>query len=263
MKWYHKCSIEWLKARQGFLTATDIKELLPVTKTGRKRVVGDEAKLKVVSRKLANISEEDCISTGAAARGHVLEPYAIEAYNNNVMNEYKLYHWDDVIIAPPNHRFGGLGFSPDALDFEQPAWARNKVVLEIGYGDIKEIGEVKSYGAENHILRGYTDKKELEERWQLATAMAVCPSIDVAHLIFFNPSMKNQMFVADYERADLADEISIILEIEDDWLKWLDNLANLPHHLLIEGDGTLEKEIVDKIIKLEELNPDGEKSVVL
>lgn len=256
MKWFHKCDPAWLEARQKCLTATDVKELLPVTKTGRKRTVGNEAYLKVFARKIEAVTADDAVSTGAAARGHVLEPYAIDRYN--AFETTKLHHWDDVVIIRPTHRFGMLGFSPDAMSIPMPDNHPTQVVE-----NVESIGEVKCYAAENHMIRGYTPKDELEERWQLATAMAVCDSISEAKLIFFNPSLKNEMFVVDYRRADLAREIETILDVEEAWLDWLGNLANLEHNSLFVADGCYEKEIVEAIMKAEELNPEGEKSVML
>ena len=81
MNWEHKCSLEWLLERQKYLTASDIKSLVPVTRTGRPRKVDDEAYFRVLASKLTKLTSEDCWSFGAAARGHILEPYAIDALN--------------------------------------------------------------------------------------------------------------------------------------------------------------------------------------
>ena len=56
-KWFHKCSLDWLRARQNYLTATDVKELLPVTKTGRKRTITDE-NYEVYSAKYDELTAE-------------------------------------------------------------------------------------------------------------------------------------------------------------------------------------------------------------
>ena len=77
MDWKHKCSLDWLRERQRYLTATDVKSLIPVTKTGRPRKITDMERLKVRASKMVTLTEEDCWSYGAAARGHLLEPYAI------------------------------------------------------------------------------------------------------------------------------------------------------------------------------------------
>ena len=145
-KWFHKCDIDWMEARLNFLTATDVRELVPFTKTGRKRTIGDEQYLKVLSRKLVNVTEDDCMSYGSAARGHILEPYAIDRYNEEDFggNQY-LWHWDDMVIPVNPSIFGSLAFSPDAMDIEPP---KDEIVV----CNIKPtaIGEVKSYSAEKH-----------------------------------------------------------------------------------------------------------------
>ena len=64
MKWEHTCDIDWMRARRACLTATDIKELLPVSKTGRPRKVTDENYIKVYARKLEEYNTDDCKSVG-------------------------------------------------------------------------------------------------------------------------------------------------------------------------------------------------------
>lgn len=259
-KWFHKTDLDWLKARQKFLTATDVKELLPFTKTGRKRTITDENYLKVLSGKLVNLTEQDCISTGAAARGHILEPYAIERFNNhNVFGSLQLHHWDDVVITRKNPDLYSLAFSPDAIDFRQDHFKSRCLAID----GIKVISEVKSYYPERHLLCGFTPKEELEERWQLATAMAVCDSIEEAYLLFYNPSMEKQLFIVDYDRTDLADEIEAVLEVEQNWLAWRTaTLGKLQEHYVVNGNPDEEQSIINEIIKREELNPEGEKSVI-
>lgn len=267
-KWFHKCDLAWLKARQNFLTTTDVKELLPFTKTGRKRTITDENYIKVLAGKLVNLTEQDCISTGAAARGHILEPYAIERFNKgNVFGSLRLHHWDDTVVARPNPDLYSLAFSPDAVNFEQVNCERNYALPCIETSEIKEgietIGEIKSYCPERHLLCAFTPKDELEERWQLATAMAVCDSIEKAYLLFYNPSMEDQLIIVNYDRADLADEIETVLEVEQNWLAWyLGTFGKVLGNYIVYGDLNEEQSIINEIIKREELNPEGEKSVI-
>lgn len=257
-KWFHKCDKEWMVARQHCLTATDVKELLPVTKTGRKRVVGDEQYLKVLSRKLVNITDDDCVSTGAAARGHILEPYAIDLFNSLRQPDGRLVHWDDIVVVRPNHGAFGLGFSPDAVNIEPPLVTQMMSATD----ELVAIGEIKSYSAENHLRCGFTPKERLEERWQIATAMAVCQSIERAHLMFYNPSMEKEMYVVEYARKDLEDEIGMVRETELDWLKWIDSIGDLDEHFVILGNRLDEEAIVERIVKSEALAPEGKKTVV-
>lgn len=258
-KWFHKVSLKWLQERQKCLTATDVMELLPVTKTGRPRKIGDEQYLKVYARKKVHLVKSDCESTGVMARGHVLESYAIDEFNFSEIHQDKLYHWDDLIITKPFHTYLGLGFSPDAMDIKPPAGHGRTVNVPA-----TAIAEVKCFSADRHYERGCTDKMQLEERWQIAVAMAVCTSIKEAYLLFYNPSVEVQMFYIKYDRMELADEIDTVLDVEDKWLTWLDNslptLLNTNHGIIGKPDE--EQEIIDKIIKDEELNPEGEKTVM-
>ena len=42
MEWKHKCALAWMQERQKFLTASDVKELLPYTATGRAKKITEE-----------------------------------------------------------------------------------------------------------------------------------------------------------------------------------------------------------------------------
>ena len=210
MNWVHKCDLGWLKERQRYLTASDIKNLLPVTKTGRKRTVGEEEYLKVMASKMVTLTEEDCLSFGAAARGHVLEPYAIDSLNatlqTNKIHDY-FFWWDDKLITQPGRL---LAFSPDGMNVDMND--------EDAADKTTAIAEVKSYTAEKHLVTAYTPKDRIEERWQIASAMALLPNIERAYLELYNPSMKyRRSYVIRFDRDELMDEIDTVLEIERNW----------------------------------------------
>ncbi len=265
-KWFHKCDLNWLRARQQFLTATDVKELLPITKTGRKRTVNDETYLKVLARKMVNLTEDDCVSTGAAARGHILEPYAIDRYNevDYGKNDY-LWHWDNVVVTRKDPNRFSLAFSPDAMSYSMPHNTSDKIDTVMScFSDMSiTIGEIKSYSPERHIIAAYTPKKELEERWQIATAMAVCKSIETAYLLLYNPSISNQLYIVDYDRRDLVDEIEMVLEVEKNWLAWFAAFNKPSFYHTVIGEPDEEQAIIRSIMKQEELNPENERSVIL
>lgn len=215
MEWEHTCSLAWLNARQVFITASSIKDIIPYTKTGRPRKINEEQYLKLIANMYDRITPEDCISTGAAARGHILEPYAIEEYNRIANAEY-LFHWDDALIFKDKDN---LAYSPDALDIKQC----DPSAFMIKHTDISPnvLGEVKCYGKEKHLRTIFEDKLEVEERWQIATAMSVNDSIEKAVLILFNPSLKlHSIGWHEYTRNDLAHEIEVIKETVDLFNKW-------------------------------------------
>lgn len=215
MEWKHKCSLAWMQERQKYLTASDVKALLPFTATGRPKKITDEDYLRVYAKKAIYLTDDDCISKGAAARGHILEPYAIEEYNSNrrpLMPE--LFHWDDVVIAKGPRNY--LAYSPDALDVPMPG--RSKPL---------SLGEVKCYAPERHLFTAMTGRMKCEERWQVATAMAVSPTIETARLILFNPDIKdkkNRLFIKSWSRQELWEEIEAIEDVERNWLDFLDRV---------------------------------------
>lgn len=228
MKYQHTSSLEWMKARQKYLSASGIKELLPVTPTGRKRSEDQiiKATLTAYASTLVELTLDDCMSFNDAARGHILEAFAIREFNKLGLDEQELFHWDDALITD-----GLTAFSPDAMSYKQ----MNRDIIE--YGPISNpnvwivMGEVKSYETGKHLARGKADKMQLEERWQIATAMYVEPQLHHVWLIFFNPKMKNpehRLFVHSYNRQELENEISMVEECA---IKYANDAADLKESL--------------------------------
>lgn len=273
MKWEHCVDYEWFKARQDHLTASEIVKLVPFTKTGRARTVSDDDRLAIMAKKWANIDPDDCWSTGAAARGHILEPYAIEAYNQMVdeggYSMPRLVHWDDQLIYDDSVKDprGSLAFSPDALDVLPPTQGVSLPFSSFSPSAIREpraLGEVKCYGDDRHILTACADKMLLEERWQIATGMAVCPTIDDGYLILYNPRMRlRKLYVIHYTRAELAKELDIVEQVHEDWVALLGaendesrgkTWVTTPDRMVYTG-GMDEDAIVDELKKKGQFNP--------
>lgn len=221
--WKHKVSKDWLMARTRYLTASSIKSILPITETGRKRSQAQiEANMMKVASSMVttSIPNDDCISTAAAARGHLLEPVAIKEANN--AKSFGLYHWDDIILVK-----GLLGWSPDAMSIPQNGHLKRTCIYDIekqGAPCPASIGEVKSYLMERHVASVYTDKKDCPERWQLAVGMALLKNCQYANLIFFNPDSAIRLAVKTYSRQDLEEEIKMVKEAEESFREFLKNL---------------------------------------
>lgn len=268
--WQHDVSYDWLVARCSALTATDIKDLLPVTATGRTRKITDDHRWKVLSRKVSWPSPSDVHSTGYAARGHVLEPYAVDAFNkaSAAYNHGRyLSHWDDCVIKRDAHKFC-LGFSPDALSCPQ-----GKMETAVGLEDFTSlmdlslIGEVKCYANERHLATAMAEPKDTEERWQIATAMAVCDEIERGVLILYNPRMLEGMdlYAKWWTRDELKDEISTIKAIEKQFIEFVETVPYGTRFLndFLDGNGgwikqgtrSIEDDIEEQETQIARLNP--------
>lgn len=216
--WRHSCSEEWLKARRPYLTASDIKRLLPNYRKIKEGKLKPEEALQFVSvyggKRETDLDE---MSFGAMARGHYMEPFAVEEFNE--IRSQGFYHWDDKIIVDNETM---LGFSPDALDIPQLPGTR--MVSEGGLirhrGGVSTgpsmVLEIKSYEGPAHFQRKMVveDDEPLDERWQIACAMAVCGSVCEATVMFYAPQCRDMFFV-DYDRANLESEIQVCLEISE------------------------------------------------
>lgn len=218
--WSHNVGELWLAARREHLMASEVKNLI----TDYKRIKAGKIKLpnalqfaKVYGSKMN--CDIDTSSFGAMARGHIMEPYAVEEYNR--INDTKFYQWDDKLITR-----GVVGFSPDAMDIPQLPGTKMVVNLDDELVDKNgnanpgpnEILEIKSYEAGQAFQRlSMIGRDEpLEERWQIATAMAVCYTIKTGTIMFYLPQCGLE-FSKQYDRADLIDEIDVVMDIAKMW----------------------------------------------
>lgn len=254
MDWQHEVSVDWLKARQDVVTATELIGLM----SGRtKWTKAQKAGTEVVPAFAAlwgqkhSIMDPDPRSYGPAARGHILEPYAVADYVALTGNKY--YHWDDCIICN-----NGLGFSPDAMTLPQGEFPgvrfdveKGKLVGRFMKGTKKmpmpeSILEVKSYGIENHMKNMVTKKESLKERYQIAVAMMVLPGLKSGVLVQYCPQLSEwSMFERVYTREDLEKEIEELSEVLDMWNKtcrWFDS-----HTSELEATWS-EKDIIEEYI---------------
>lgn len=263
MKWEHKVDIEWMRERQRHLCASDIKKLIPYTASGRAKKITDEDRMRILSNKLKFIGPDECMSTGAAARGHILEPFAIEDLNAHLSEtgcDLRFHHWDDVVIAEDKPM--GLSFSPDGMNFAMDT--SDRLVKAGNIHPNTKIVEVKSYSTEKHMMCGMTDKMKLEERWQIATAMETCWQIYEALLLFYDPSCMKKIFVKRYTRLDLETELDIINDVRKDWLDFINRSKlldmdsddwNNESSIVIDGNSNDMDEIRKKIESMSRLNP--------
>jgi hypothetical protein len=209
MDWFHKSSVEWLKARSKAVTATAAADWVSAFAKMQKAGVASEppAFIALWAEKTGDVDYEAAsVSTGAAARGHILEPYAIQEFNSFNEDGITLYHWDDCFIHD-----GKGGFSPDAMSIQMP-----RLAFELSPADVEAcliIGEVKSYAAKMHMAAYSTDKMLLNERKQIAMAFAVLPKLVKAYLIFYNPRCRVKMFYKCYTRDDLKADIDTVRDI--------------------------------------------------
>ena len=220
--WYHEVSVEWLKERRNVITATEIASLLPEYKRMQKKESGvlspGSAALWCAKHTDTDIDTE---SKGAMARGHVLEPWAIKEWNRQAKPEH--FHWDDCIICR-----NGVGFSPDGCDVpmhlsDAKLSVTSDNVLVNDDGETQQaptsILEIKSYEPAHHMKCVIEDKKEHKELWQVAVAFYVVPCLEEAKIIWFCPDSPIPMWVEEYKREDLEEQLKIIDGIVDMYFK--------------------------------------------
>lgn len=240
MDWYHKADLEWMRARQLFVTASDVKKMMPVTPAGNKRSkdLVEKAMADVWASKLKTLNDDDAVSYGAAARGHAMEPFAIDEFNDHHVAH--LHHWDDALVARTDVM---LAFSPDAMEIEQPQWMNGVIESTWVPISMNNIGEVKSYSVENHYRCGLVPKLKLEERWQIAVAMAVLAQVQLAYLILYNPACRHPMFVREYVPSELSREIEIVLETTAAYHEFAKGKIDEAEHAFVDARKYTEQQI--------------------
>lgn len=218
--WHHEVDPTWLEARRHVLTATDIVNLLPEYKRWVKAKDPDALPpgFSALWCQKATEGFDEVDSWNAAARGHVMEPYAIEDWNMQCLPIFE--HWDDCIIVR-----NGVGFSPDAMTIPQyqvfPALQVSKDGNMLYRSDKKfeqpspaMIMEVKCYEPANHMKAlCVKDKLDHKEAWQIATAFYVLPKLMEAKLLWYCPNAPFPMHVESYTRVELKDMIDTICKI--------------------------------------------------
>lgn len=212
-----------MAARKKLLTASQIESLVPYTGTGRKRSESsiNDAMIKIFADMMS--SELSTFSTGAAARGHIMEPWAAE--------QVLAHHWDDIVIY--NSKLG-LGWSPDgSIDMPQPHYEPagpfdidcNSVRMEHGI-------EIKCYSPQRHYEVMLQKPKDRKEKWQIATAFATVPTLKKMTLVLCNPNTHDGFYAHQYLREDLDEEIAEVESIaENFWIRFelmLSEVASLP-----------------------------------
>lgn len=210
-------SEEWMLARKDVLTASEIRSLLPEFRRMLKKPANTLSPgfFAFCGDKLAS-GIPSTLSTGPAARGHIMEPYAIEDWNYN-SPQYQYNHWDDLVI-----KRNGIGYSPDGLDIEQipemgvELWADNKTGKLVipntkhSFRAPKRAIEVKCYEPKQHMKSLIEDKTERDERLQAAVAFMVLPKLELIDVLWYCPEAPVPMFNEVYEREDLQAEIKVI-----------------------------------------------------
>lgn len=223
--WVHQVGRSWSLARKTCLTASDAVGLLPSVRKAGSTGTPIPAFFELIAEKRSAM-EPELMSYDAAARGHELEPYAIEEYNMQPDEGrcQTFYHWDDVLI-----KNGGIGFSPDAMDIMHmnmpDACYEFKGGMLVGTSGRMQsvmptsIMEIKSYSDRVHVKTLLTEDGKLKERYQVAFAMMVMPSIREACLCFYDPSCPIGMFTKWFDQADLVGEMQELYQVVDLWEK--------------------------------------------
>lgn len=207
MQWTSMTSPVWMKARDGYLCASEIAPLAKKYSRSKPETLRSMGKLK--AKKLADVAP-DPMSYGDAAKGHICEPYAVASFNEHANAPEVMFHYDDLLVVR-----NGIGWSPDAMDILQAVPA--DCVIQSEDIDPTACLEVKSYGPEHYYEASRTpDKLKLDERWQVAAAMYVCPTIETGYLLFYCPEI-HEATLFPFDRKELDVEINTVNELREMW----------------------------------------------
>lgn len=241
MDWRHQVSEEWMKARRNYLTASELSSCIASWKRANKaQKAGDELLPAFVKLWAKKQSEDvDVWSKGPAARGHILEPYAVDDWNKNFPSSI-VHHWDDCLITD-----GVIGWSPDALDIPQD---NDAVEIKASDVSISYALEIKSYEPAKIIESRITDKDKIPERWQIACGFYVVPTLETYTILFYSIDTNLSCYKI-YGREDLAEELEQIGDMASAWYKNKQKLDRMP----IEFDRSFsETEVYEEYLETSE-----------
>lgn len=244
MRYEHEVSLDWLRARQGYLTASDVCRMLADIqrlREGKVKLERCRSFAKTLGSKTNRFPETGSPSS-AAARGHFMEPYAVEEWE--AVRREGMSHWDDFLLASDDTL---LAFSPDALNVRQPMGVVRSVDEGGRFAD--DFGEpvsptalleVKCYDEGSHFQRKLDAMAGVlpDERWQVAVAMAVCPCIERGTVVWYAPQC-GDWFDETFERDDMEEEIETALEAARLWRDFLSLMESAPHHDTVRDEEQL------------------------
>ena len=245
MRYEHEVSNRWLHARQRYLTASDVcKMMTDVRKlaSGKTDLTRCRSFARVLGSK-RNRFPDTASPSSAAARGHFMEPYAVEEWET--ARKEGVTHWDDFLLADDETR---LAFSPDALNVPQPMGVKALVDGDGRFRDAlgrlvepTSMLEVKCYDEGAHYQRKLDAIAEVppDERWQVAVAMAVCPCIERGAVVWYAPQC-GDWFDMRFERGDLEEEIGLVLQASEWWRDFLLQMDSAPYHETIYNESQLQ-----------------------
>lgn len=245
MRYEHEVSSRWLCARQCYLTASDVCKMMADIRrlaAGKTDLMHCRSFAKVLGSK-RNRFPDTASPSSAAARGHFMEPYAVEEWE--AVRKEGVTHWDDFLLASNETR---LAFSPDALNVPQPMGVK---ALVDGDGRFKDtlgelveptsLLEVKCYDEGAHYQRKLDAMAGVlpDERWQVAVAMAVCPCIESGTVVWYAPQC-GDWFDTRFERDDLEEEIGLVLRASEWWRDFLRHMKSAPYHETSHNESQLQ-----------------------
>lgn len=224
----YRSGMGWLDARRGYLTASQIVKLLPEYKrvcAGKVEADKAPAFLALAAEHMQEPTEDMAESRGAAARGHVMEPYAVTDYNlwlaaqeakgvqtiNSLPTSTRFYGLDDLVIIDD---LAKLGWSPDGCDIWPQYIDKDKApgsICQVEHGI-----EIKSYTLEQATKKLACGWDKVDERWQCACAFAVVPTLKTMSLVFYLPQIKTFRSHV-YKCKDLKSEIQDIVGMSHVW----------------------------------------------
>lgn len=253
MEWRHSVKLAWLLVRMHHLCASEVGKVMVYDRYGNMRTPEDIGKrfwsYRVEKFRMPQPGDEK--STGAAARGHVLEPVAIDLAKKLKLIPSGFMHLDDVLVGEKASGIDlTLGWSPDGVlanghlpDCNQ-AWWPNDVPIVEGV-------EVKCLAPAGHAKNATCQIKDSDYYYQLATAFAACPSLERMHLILYNPDLKDNMLVPrmvvrTIEKDDMKEAICQVVDTEHMLNTWTDKQLQEEFDFLWSNNVSIDQEKIAK-----------------
>jgi predicted phage-related endonuclease len=178
---------QWLDSRRGRVTGTRLKDLVVKRGTEKKKGFYEIIAERVAIPRDAHENVMD--------RGHTLEAEALERFaqetQKKVSGELVIWTRDD----NPN-----IAISPDG-------WVARK-------GKVTEAIEIKCLNSASHIEAYLTGEVPSEYIYQTRQYFCVNDDLKTLYMVFYDPTMPIDFFFLTIERAEIAEEINWLLQLQ-------------------------------------------------
>ena len=192
---------KWLEGRRGRVTGTRLKDLIVKRGTARKKGF-----YEIIAERVAipRDEHENRIDRGITLESEALARF-VEVTGKQANGELVLWERED----NPD-----IAISPDGYVVPGPD------------GKITEAIEIKCLNPASHLEAYLTREIPSEYEYQAKQYFCVNDDLQTLYFCFYDPSMPVDFFYLTMNRADIAEEVEQLVQLQKDTLAEIERISN-------------------------------------